>query len=45
MCQEGDNTNCWYYHTDYTDDLDPPGAGAGNHITFWFKVYLDEWLW
>ena len=42
MCQEGDNTLCWYYHPEYTDDLDPPDAGVGNYIRFWFVVKLDE---
>ena len=42
MCQEVDNTLCWNYHTDYIDELDPPDAGAENHISFWFGVYLDE---
>ena len=42
MCQDGDNNLCWYYYREYTDDLDPPDAGAGNHIRFWFGVYLDE---
>ena len=42
MCHEGDNTLCCHYHTEYKDDLDPPDAGAGNQIWFWFGVYLDE---
>ena len=45
MCQEADNVLCWYYHPEYTDGLDPPDAGAGNQIIFWFIVYLDEWIW
>ena len=45
MCQDGDNTLCCHYHTEYTDDLDPPDAGAGNQIRFWLGFYLDEWLW
>ena len=45
MCQEGDNTFCWNYHPEYTDDLDPPEAGAGNQIRFWFGFYLDQQLW
>ena len=45
MCQEGYNTLCWYYHPEYTYDLDPPDSGAGNQISFWFRVYLHEWLW
>ena len=36
MCQEGDKNLCWHYHTECTDELDPPDAGAGNHIRFWF---------
>ena len=45
MCQDEDNTLCWYFCPNYTDDLDPPDIGAGNHIRFWFGVYLDECLW
>ena len=45
MCQDGDNTLCWHYHPEYIDDLDPPDAGAGNHIRFWFGFYLDGQLW
>ena len=45
MCQEGYNTLCWYYHTEYKYDLYPPESGAGNQIRFWFVVYLDGWLW
>ena len=45
MCKEGDNTLCWYYHPEYIDELDPPDAGAGNQIRFWFGVYLYEWIW
>ena len=30
MFQEVDNTLFWYYHPDYIDYLDPPGAGARN---------------
>ena len=45
MCQEGYKTLCWYFHTECTDDLDTPDAGAGNQIRFWFGVYLHEWLW
>ena len=45
MCQEEYNTLCWYYHPDYTYDLDPPDSSAGNQISFWFGVYLDYWLW
>ena len=45
MCREGYNTFCWYYHPEYTYDLDLPDAGAGNQIRFWFGVYPDEWLW
>ena len=45
MCQVGYNTLCWYYHTEYTDDLDPSDTGTGNQIIFWFGIYLDEWLW
>ena len=41
MCQEVDNI-CWDYHTYYTDDLGHTDACAGNHIRFWFGVYLDE---
>ena len=42
ICQEGDNTLCWNYHTEYKYDLDPPDTGAGNHTRFWFRVYLDD---
>ena len=42
---EGYNTLCWYYHYEYTDELDSPGAGAGNQINFLFLLYLYEWLW
>ena len=45
ICQEGYNTLCWYYHPEYTYNLDTPNSGSGNHITFWFGVYLYEWLW
>ena len=45
MFQEVDKTLCWYYNTYYKDDLDPPDAGAGNLIRFFFGVYLDEWVW
>ena len=45
MCQDVDNTLFWNYHPEYTYDLDPPDAGAGNQIRFWFGVYLDEYLW
>ena len=44
MCQEGYNTICCYFHPEYTHDLDPHDSGAGNHIRFWFVVYLDEWV-
>ena len=44
MCQEGDNTLCWYLPTEYTDDLYPPYAGAGNHIKFRFGSHPCEWL-
>ena len=37
-----DNTLCWNYHTEYTDELDPTDTGAGLQIRFWFGVYLDE---
>ena len=26
-------------------NFDPTDTGAGNQIRFWFRVYLDEWLW
>ena len=42
MCQDGYNTLCWNYHPAYTDDLDPPDAGAGNQIRFWYGVNLGE---
>ena len=45
MCQGGTNNLSWYLPTDYTYDLDPPDAGTGNHIKFWFGVYLYEWSW
>ena len=45
MCQEGDNTLFCHFHTEYTYDLYPPDAGAGNQIRFWFGFYLDEYLW
>ena len=45
ICQEVYNTLCWYYHPEYTYELHPSESGAGNHIRFWFGVYLDEWLW
>ena len=45
MCQEGDNTIFWHYCTEYIDGLDPPDVGAGNMIRFWFRFYLDEYLW
>ena len=45
LCQEGYNTLCWYYHPEYTYDLDPHDSDAGNQISFWFRVYLHEWLW
>ena len=45
MCQEVDNTPFQYCNPDFSDDLDPPDAGAGNHIRFWFGFYLDKWLW
>ena len=45
MCQEGDKKLCWYYHPEYKYDLDPPEASAGNHIRFWFRVYLGDWIW
>ena len=44
LCQEVNNTLCWYYHTEYTYDLDTPDAGAGNQIKFWFRFYLAELL-
>ena len=34
MCQDIDNNLCWYYYTEYTDDLYPPCAGEGNQISF-----------
>ena len=45
MCWEVDNTLCFYFHHEYTDEMDPLDAGAGNHIRFLFGVYLYEWLW
>ena len=45
MCQEGYNNLCWYFPTEYTDNLDPPDAGVLNIIKFWFGFYLYEWLW
>ena len=45
MCKERDNTLCWYFHIEYIYDLDPPDAGAVNHIRFWFGVYIYKWLW
>ena len=45
MCQEGYSILCWYYHPEYTYDLDHPESGAGNQIRIWFGVYLYEWLW
>ena len=45
MCKDVANTLCWFYPTEYTDDLDPPNAGTGNQIKFWFVVYLYECLW
>ena len=42
MCQLGDNTLCWHFHLEYIDDLDPPDAGVGNQIIFWFEFYPDE---
>ena len=45
MCQEGYTALCWYYHPEYTNDLDPTDSGAGNQIRFWFGVYLNEWIW
>ena len=45
MFQEGYNTLCWYYHPEYTYDLDNYDSGVLNHIRFWFGVYPDEWLW
>ena len=41
MYQEGDNIFFWYYHPEYTNELDHPDSGAGNQIRFWFRVYLD----
>ena len=45
MCQQGYNNLYWYYHPDYTYEQDTPELGAGNQISFWFGVYLDEWIW
>ena len=45
MCWEVDNNLCWYCHLEYTDYLDPPETGAGNHIRFWFGFYLYECIW
>ena len=45
MYQDKYNTLFWYYHPEYTYDLDPPDSGTWNQIRFWFGVYLDEWLW
>ena len=45
MCQEGYNTICWYYHTEYTDDVDPFNTGAENQNRFLFGLYLTRWLW
>ena len=45
MCQEENNTHCWYFHHEYTYEQDPPDLGAVNQIMFWFGFYLDEWLW
>ena len=45
MYQEGANNLCWYWPTDYTDDLVTPETGAGNHIKFWFGVYTYDWIW
>ena len=45
MCKYGSNTICWYHPIEYTDDLDPPDAGTGKQIKFWFGVYLHEWIW
>ena len=28
MSWEGDNTLCWYYHSEYTSDLDPSDVGT-----------------
>ena len=42
ICQLGDNTLCWHFHLEYIDDLDPPDAGVGNQIIFWFEFYPDE---
>ena len=41
MCQDRTNTLCWYFPTDYRDDLDPPESGR-KQIKFWFGVYLYE---
>ena len=43
--QEEYNILSWYYHPEYTYDLDTNDSGAGNHIKFWFVFYLHEWLW
>ena len=45
VLKEVDRNFFCYYHPECTDDLDTPGAGAGNYIRFWFRVYLDAWLW
>ena len=42
MCKEVDITLCCHFNPEYIDELDPFDVGAGNHIRFWFGVYLDE---
>ena len=45
MCQEGDNNLFRYFLTEYYYDLDPPDAGVGKKIKYWFRVYRYELLW
>ena len=42
MCQDGANTLCWYFNTEYTYDLALTDAGTVNQIKYSFGVYYYE---